>query len=284
MATRIGTIANRPARSRGRRELKNAPRVLKKFTENAGAVALMLGLILSVISLYEVAVRKPEADRLAAIAQFNQTVNSAAKTRQELIQSYQAADPEFRLAIASMATPRILNDIATARAILPTLDDKDVGIPQLLILISEAMTAGDNASAEEFIRRAGGKRGVPLLQAAEALRYKGKYQFVIGDRVSARSSYLAAINVLGNTPQTAAARGYVLADLIGMEFAYGDCEPVGNDITELARLTASHGVSAEARVQLVASVTKQIRQFSNQKCPTPKNLPELTLLPNEEIR
>ena len=99
---------------------------LKSFSENAGAVGLTLGLILSISSLYDVFVRKPEADRISTISQFNQTVSSAAKIRQEFIQTNQSGDAASRLAVLSMATPRILNEIATARALLAELNDKDV--------------------------------------------------------------------------------------------------------------------------------------------------------------
>ena len=86
--------------------------ILKKFSENIGAVGLALGLILSTASLYDVFIRKPEADRISALSQFNHAVSSAAKTRQELIQMSQSGDAATRLAVSSMATPRILNDIS----------------------------------------------------------------------------------------------------------------------------------------------------------------------------
>lgn len=121
----------------------------KSLTENAGSVGLLLGLILTLASLYDVFVAKPEADRISAIAQFNQAVNSAIQIRQELIQQSQTnSDQGYRLALMSLATPRILNSIATAKAILPELPDKDVGVPQLITLITESVTAGDLDSAK----------------------------------------------------------------------------------------------------------------------------------------
>lgn len=240
---------------------------LKKLSEHA---ALILGLVLSLLSLYDILVRKPEADRLNAIAQFNQVVNSAAKIRQELVQTASTGDPAIRLAAASMATPRVLNDIATARALLPTLSETDVGIPQLLILISESMTAGDTASAEAFIRRAVNQPHATPFLSAEALRAQGRFLFVMGRPKEARDAYVAGLNRIGDSIPARAARAFHLADLISVQFASGNCDNVETDMGELSRVLASQGVSAEARSQLVAAVSAQIEQFSGQQCPRPE--------------
>lgn len=241
----------------------------KAFSENAGLVALTLGLILSIISLYDVLIRQPEADRINAIAQFNQTVNSAAKIRQELIQSANSSDPAIRLAVASMATPRILNDIATARALLPTLRQDDIGVPQLLILISESMTAGDTVSAKEFVSRAVNRKNLTPFMKAEALRYQGKFQFITGNPVAGRSSYKQALETLGSGMQVNAARAYSLVDLIGMQFAVGACDHIEVDLGELVALIHSQGISSEIRTQLASAIKLHIDQYSGQKCQRP---------------
>lgn len=243
---------------------------MKKLLENAGAVGLILGLILTLSSLYDVFVRKPEADRIAAISQFNQAVNSAAKTRQDLLQA-QGADMSVRLAMASMATPRILNDISTAKALLPTLDAKDVGIPQLLILIYESMTSGDLASAEIFTRRAVAKTDATPSMQSEAKRYEGKYFFYSGNFQAGRQSFERALSLLGDVPITAAARSFVLSDLISTEFLYGDCGHVEKDIERLASLLGTQMISLEVKMQMTASIVLQIEQFSGKRCQIPAN-------------
>ena len=250
--------------------------LLKRFSENTGAVALALGLILSIASLYDVFIRKPEADRINALSQFNQAVSSAAKTRQELIQMSQSGDAATRLAVSSMATPRILNDISTARALLPELRDEDVGIPQLLILITESMTAGDNSSAERFIARAMAKNNLTPYMAAEARRYSGKYLFATGKSDEGRKMYLEASKLLGDSPTTRAAKAFNLADLIGMQYAFGYCDTLEADIDEFKRLINSQGISLEIRVQLTGAVTSQLNQFSGQRCERPKNIDVLS--------
>lgn len=244
--------------------------LMKKLSENIGAVGLALGLILSVASLYDVFVRKPEADRISALSQFNQAVSSAAKTRQELIQMSQSGDAATRLAVSSMATPRILNDISTARALLTEIRDEDVGIPQLLILINESMTAGDNSSAERFIAHALGKRNITPFMAAEARRYSGKYMFATGKPDEGRRMYLEASRFLGDGPAMRAAKAFNLADLIGMQYAFGHCGTLEADLDEFKRLINSQGISHEVRAQLTGAIESHFNQFSGQRCQHPK--------------
>ena len=244
---------------------------VKKFADNAGAVALTLGLILSALSLYDVLVRKPDADRLLAITQFNQTVNSAAKIRQELIQS-NSGDAATRLAVASMATPRILNDIATARALLPTLAEEDVGIPQLLILVNESMTAGDMESAAAFVERAVQRRNKTPLMTAESLRYKGRYLYALGSAELGRAAYLAGLDQIPDAPPARAARAFHMADLIAAQLAYGSCEFIERDLGDFTGLISAQGVATEIAIQLASSVNLQIEQFGGKKCPRPKKV------------
>ncbi|MBQ0960569.1 hypothetical protein KAK06_16565 [Ideonella sp. 4Y11] len=246
--------------------------MLKRLTENAGAVALALGLILTCASLYDVFVRKPEADRISTLAQFNQAVNSAVKTRQELVQQSQAGDPTTRMTLASLATPRILNDLSTAKAVLPELDDKDVGVPQLLTLISESMTAGDLATTGYFVQRAVRKTDVSPLMQSEARRYEGKYLHSIGQHEAGRQAYERAIALIGDAPAAAGARAYALADMLTMDFAYGSCQKVDDDIQHLHTLLRAQMIPGDMRMQISASVISSIQQFQGKLCPIPTKI------------
>lgn len=245
---------------------------LKKLTENAGAMALVLGLILTFASLYDVFVRKPEADRISSLSQFNLAVNSAVKTRQELIQQSQTGDPGTRLALLSMATPRILNDVSTAKAMLPTLNDADLGVPQLLTLISESMTAGDLVSAASFVQRAVRKTDVTPLMQSEAQRYQGKYLYAIGQHAEGRQAYERALALIGSLPAAAPALAYTLADMLTMDYSYGSCSHVEADIQRLVTVLGTQTVSAEMRTQITAGVGTAIQQFRGKTCQPPANL------------
>lgn len=245
---------------------------LKKLTENAGAVALVLGLILTFASLYDVFVRKPEADRISSLSQFNQAVNSAVKTRQELIQQSQSGDPGTRLALLSMATPRILNDVSTAKAMLPTLNDADVGIPQLLTLVSESMTAGDLVSTASFVERAVRKTDATPFMQSEAQRYQGKYFYAMGQLAEGRQAYERALALIGNAPAAAGALAYTLGDMLTMDYSYGSCSRVEADVQRLATVLGMQTVSGEMRAQLTAGVVSTIQQFRGKTCPPPANL------------
>lgn len=270
--TRVIRLGSNSASRHGDRSV---PKALKRLSENVGAVGLVLGFILSMSSLYDVFVRKPEADRIEAISKFNQAVNSAAKIRQDLLQTMQTGDAASRLAAASMATPRILNEISTATALLPTLNDDDVGIPQLIILVTEAMTAGDNFSAQQLLNRAIQKENVTPYMKSEAHRHMGKYLFIIGKPDEGREYLVRSERLLGNEMQSIAARAFVRADLVSMEYASGKCGSLDADVGELARLLSAPSVPLDARTQIVGVLARQFDQFKSRGCPTPEKFASL---------
>jgi hypothetical protein len=243
--------------------------LLTKITTNASAVALFLGLVLTLASLYEVFVAKPKGDRIAALSKFNQAVNSAAKTRQEVTRQQLAkTDPATQLAIASAATPQILNDISTARAMLRDLEPEDIGIPQLLILIYESFTAGDLPSAKDFVTRAVDKKDVSPALRSEALRYDGRYQFAARDLPAGRQAFESSLAALPD-PVYAAQRAYILMDWTVMEYTLGDCAAVQPAIDRLEATLHSPGIALEARAQIEAGLKQQLVSMQGQHCALP---------------
>jgi hypothetical protein len=242
--------------------------IFKRLTESASASALFLGLILTFTSLRESFVTKPEADRISRLSNFNQAVNSAAQKRREQIRlQIENPDPKLQLAMASATTTEILNDISTARAILRDLNDKDIGISQLTVLTNEAFTAGDIESAKTFMTRAVNLTDLTPFERSEALRLEGRYFFVIRDVVKVRQSYIAALSALGDSPSVAAARAYDLADLIPMEYALGDCENAGADLSSFAKMIKAPQVPSQVKAQLVLSLKAAVSQLPVQSCP-----------------
>lgn len=247
----------------------------RTLSENSGAVGLMLSLVLACLTLYDLLVSKPAAERIVAITQFNQAVSAAAKIRQDLAHQMQSVDPSVRVTVQSMATPRILSEVATAKAVMTNLSDEDIGMPQLAILIFESMTAGDPEGMKGLVDHAMRKRDLTPFMAAEARRYQGKYFFVAGQPEDARESYLAADEILGTDISVSVARAYNLVDLISTEYALGYCDQLEGNIDAFVALVNAQGVAAENRAQLASSLANQFGQFSGQKCPTPRNLPKL---------
>lgn len=247
---------------------------LKRMTTSASTSALIVGLILTFISLYDAFVTKPEADRISRIHQFNEAVNSALKMRQELFQM-QTSDPKVQLAMMSFATPQILNELSTAKAMLRDLRNDDVGVPQLLTLISEAYTSGDLEAAKEFVSRAVSKTDVTPFLHSEAKRYEGKYFFMIGNPVQGKQSFREALIALGDTPAVAAAREFDLEDLVIAEFAIGDCESATTDFRTFAAALQMPGIMRQARLQLASTMRDQLGQLQGQRCPLPDGLDAL---------
>jgi hypothetical protein len=56
-----------------------------RLTEDAGAIALLLGLLLTVTSLYNILVTQPAADRIADISAFNKAVIAATERQQQVL-------------------------------------------------------------------------------------------------------------------------------------------------------------------------------------------------------
>ena len=126
------------------------------------------------------------------------------------------------------------------------------------------MTAGDNSSAERFIARALEKKDLTPYMAAEARRYSGKYMFATGKPIEGRRMYLEASKLLGDSPATRAAKAFNLADLIGMQYAFGHCDSLEADIDEFKQLVSSQGISLEIRAQLTGAISSMSASSESQ--------------------
>jgi hypothetical protein len=249
--------------------------LFKKLVGNAGTVALLLGLVLTARSIYDVFVTRPEADRIERLSKFNEVVNSVAKKQQDMMQLVgQAADPKMQLTIASAMTPQVLNDLSTAQAMLRDLDDKDVGIPQLIVLMNAAATEGDWPTVKSFVNRAVSQTDVTPYLRSEAKRFEGKYWFMSGDAERGHQSYQDAVEALGPAPVAAAARAFDLGDLVATEYTVGACPRAAADFSILVAALRSPFVAEQARMQIAASVIAQVTS-AGRRCPTPDDLAAL---------
>jgi len=173
----------------------------------------------------------------------------------------------------SAVTPQILNDISTARAILRDLRNDDVGIPQLIVLITEAFTAGDIENAKAFVARAVAKTDVSPFLHSEAKRYEGRLLFATGNPDQGRQSFREAIGSLGESAATLSARAYVLGDLVLYEYSAGDCTNAAAEFQTL--LDTIRGLYDQSRPQIGGTVKAQLLQLQGRRCPTPQNLDAL---------
>jgi hypothetical protein len=248
--------------------------IFKRITASASASALFLGLVLTFASLHDTFVSKPEADRVNRLSEFNKAVNSAAQLRQEITKlQFESTNPTLQLAMASAVTPQILNDISTARAILKDLKNEDVGIPQLIVLITEAFTTGDTENAKVFVARAVAITDATTALRSEAKRHEGRLLYLTGSPDRGRQSFIGAVNLLGEAPATLSARSYVLADLVLYEYSFGDCAVAGAEFKTL--LDTIRGVHDQSRAQIGGMVKAQMLQMQGGRCSIPQNLDAL---------
>lgn len=253
-------------------EEKDKKSPIKMLTENAGAVALILGLILTIVSLYDVFITKPNADRINAISQFNQVVNSVAKIRQDVLtMQSQQNDPAKIMAIQSVMTPQILNNVATAKLLLSELSNSDVGIPTLIVLFDEAMNFGDKESAGYFVHLATKKNDAPVFYKAEAIRKEAQYFYAINKVLDARKDYEVALNLLD--PITwAQERAFILQNWTLNEFYLGNCDIAVKVLERFAAELKQPNVSYDANRGMSATVKAQLLQMRAQRCQLPTNL------------
>lgn len=252
---------------------------LSKIQKNASFLALIVGILLSLISLFDVFWSKPREALFRDIEEFNKSVNAVANLRQGMIQvQFQSNNPQMIFAMNSMVTPQVLANIQYATALLPRLGEH-AGIPQLIVLISEAMNIYDWKSADILVDRAvAAKDAVPSLQS-EARRYKARLMFSTGKIQEGRKAYEDALNVLRNESAFGinGARAYIVADWAAVEFAMGDCS-IGNErIRQFIEFVQHPQIPPPARLGLISTLKSQLDQLQlrDKRCPVPSELQAL---------
>lgn len=249
---------------------------LAKWQKFGAFVALIIGIVLSCLSLFDTLVRKPSDTALHYIEEFNKAVNAVAGLRQTLVRTQiETRNPELVMAMTSMATPQILANIQYATAVLPRLGDRAL-VPQLIVLIGEAMNIHDWRSAEILINKAlSSKENVPSLKS-EAFRYQARFFFMTGRPQDGRKAFQDSLNAIRNVPGYGidGARAFVVADWVTSEFAMGDCTISSERAKQFSYYTRQPQVTQVVRDGLVASLKSQLGQVQaqNPRCPLPENL------------
>jgi hypothetical protein len=253
---------------------------LARIQKNASFLALVIGILLSLISLFDVFWSKPREALFRDIEEFNKSVNAVVTLRQNMVQvQFQSNNPQMIFAMNSMVTPQVLANIQYATALLPRLGEH-AGIPQLIVLISEAMNIYDWKSADILVDRAvAAKDAVPSLKS-EALRYKARLMFSRGKIQEGRKAYEDALNVLHNESAFGinGTRASIVGDWTILEFAIGDCS-VGNErLRQFLEFVQSPQIIPPVRSGLISTLKSQLDQFQlkDKRCPIPSELQALS--------
>lgn len=264
------------------RHLEKPPQktLSEKIQKNASLLALVIGIFLSLISLFDIFWSKPREALLRDMEEFNRSVNAVTSLRQNLVQvQFQSNNPEMMFALSSMATPQILAHIQYATTLLPRLGDR-AGIPQLMVLIYEAMNIYDWKSAGILLDQAmAAKDAVPSMQS-EVRRYRGRLMFLTGKVQEGRKAYEDALNTLRNESSFGinGNRAYIVSDWIIAELVMGDCAQGKERIRQFVELVRHPEISQPARRGLVSSLKSQLGQIQSQnppRCPYPVELQTL---------
>lgn len=247
--------------------------------KKASFFALMIGILLSTISLFDIFWTKPRETLFRETEEFNKAVNAVANLRQNMIQlQYQSNNPQMVMAVNSMVTPQVLANIQYATTLLPRIGDQ-AGIPQLIVLISESLNIYDWKSADIFVERAiKVKYAVPSLQS-EARRYKARLMFSTGKIQEGRKAFEDSLNVLRNEAGFGinGVRAYIISDWAISEFAMGDCGVGLERIRQFMQYTLDPQIPPPSRAALISTLKSQIDQLQlrDKRCPVPTELQSL---------
>jgi hypothetical protein len=273
---------------------------LKSLTENAGVAALILGLVLTISSLYDVFFAKPESDRIQRIGQFNEAMHSAVLDREEQLKALgqgqaeqsgavrQAqADETTQLAAKvpksdvqsndlsiSAAKMLAMVDLSTARALLRDIRDDDVGVPQLDFLEDAAVDDGDNAAADDLAKRAIAKKNVSPYLHSEAERQYGVTLERLRRPEDARHEFQLALATLGDGADTFLVRSYILNNWIVGEYSVGDCLHGSAAFARFLDMLQSTDVPEPTKHQIAVELRENLRQVPA-RCPVPDNFSSL---------
>lgn len=249
-----------------------------KIQSKASFFALMIGILLSILSLSDTLWTKPREERLKSLDDFNKAVNAVASLRQNLVQVQFQNNPQLLVATNSMVLPQILANIQYATALLPKIEDM-VGTPQLIVLISEAINIYDWKSAEFLVERALSVKNSPPAIQSEAHRFKARVMFSTGKVQEGRKAFEDSLRAIRNEPGFGinGARAYIVADWVISEYALGDCN-VGNErIREFKDYILQPQIMMQARAGLISTLKTQLDQIQavNKRCVIPAELAAL---------
>ena len=255
--------------------------LIERMQKNMSFFALAVGIVLSVISLLDVFWNKPTEQRLRDMEEFNSAVNAVSSLRQGMVKiQFESNNPSMIAAMNSMIVPQVLANIQYATALLPRLGD-EVGIPQLVVLISEAMNIYDWKSANILVNRAVNIKTAAPSMMSEAYRFKGRLKFFTGKIDEGRTAYGDALKVLQDERAYGinGTRAFIVSDWIIAELSMGDCSLAGQRAQDFVDLVQSSQVTGMARGALVTTLRAQIAQVaaSSERCPEPAELASLSV-------
>lgn len=245
--------------------------VFDRIQKNASFLALLIGIVLSLISLFDIFWNKPRESLRRDIDAFNESVTAVAQLRQQLIQSsLQSNNPELTMAITGMVMPQILAHIQSATQTLPRIAEY-AAIPQLIVLITEAVNIYDWRSAEILVERAvADKKAVPTLQS-EAQRYKGRLMFLTNRPQPGRMAFREALRVLEAESAFGinGTRAFIVGDWMIYEYMLGECAEGDAQVAVLRNLLQQQDIPLPVRAGLIGSVGRNLNELGARggRCP-----------------
>jgi hypothetical protein len=151
-----------------------------------------------------------------------------------------------------------------------------VQIPQLEVLSSTALSAGDVENAEKLAIRAVDKKNVSSFLHADAQRNAARIFAATKQFAKARAMFEAALTTMGSDPSGLATRGFILGQWLQAEYFAGDCAVGARVFQRFLTVLQSPEIDPAARSQLADGTSKTLAQLQGQHCPLPDNFNRLS--------
>lgn len=247
----------------------------EKIKDHASFLALIIGIVLSVLSLGNELWSQPRQQLERDIAEFNKTANEVASLRQSIAAAVQSAkDPQSGQIAAQMVLPQIIANIQYASSLLQRIGDH-AGVAQLIVLANEAMNIHDWASARQMIDAATARTDQPPMVLSEAYRYKGRVLFLTSDFAGGAAAFEKALNLIEDDRAmgTDGNRAYITLDwtlFAMMANRCGEADAVGN---RAAAFVTRNSIPRTRRTALLSILKSSVDELgTGTSCAIPTSL------------
>ncbi|UPG89792.1 hypothetical protein L2Y96_20755 [Luteibacter aegosomaticola] len=248
---------------------------IEKIKDNASFLALLIGIVLSVLSLGNQLWSQPHQELERDIVEFNKTSNEVASLRQSIVSAFQTAkDPQSAQIATQMVTPQIIADIQYASSLLKRIGDH-AGVAQLVILTNEAINLHDWKSAMQMIDAATSKTDQPPTVLSEAYRYKGRVLFLTDDFIGGAAAFEKALTLIQDDKSagTDGNRAMIALDWTFFAMMANRCDEANAVGRRAAAFVSSNQVSQMQRSALLGLLRSSIGQLgTGTSCSIPESL------------
>lgn len=251
---------------------------LEKVQKNAAFLALLIGIILSLFSLFDALWTRPREQLDRDISEFNKTANTVAALRQSIAEaSGPTKDPQAAATIGQMVMPQILSNIYYAYSLLGRIGDH-AGIAPLLVLADEAVNIHDWDNANSMLNMATAKKNQPPFLICEAYRHKAKLLYLSGHPAEGSAAFADSLKAMegDNAWGADSERALVSMEWMISGLMVNNCPEADNVAGKMMTYMANPQIQDTQRKAMIESMKTSLALIRT-SCPLPNAIQGLYL-------